>query len=156
MTHDKEIENRKKQLAMKRHWVQAVFRYLGVTGDLKDPKDFAGGAGGKSTHVCEWEPTNKADSMMQGMFDQPQTTLQDHITISPDFAAVSVVSIHKEHLHSQGSTGTMLWEGSVALARLIASSSDQFSGKKVIDLGCGCSPLSAVALTKAKVSQLRP
>ena len=146
---DKEIENRKRQLSMKRHWLQAVFQYDVVS---------AGDEGGKDETVavassCEWENAEEK-SEVKSLFEEEKETQLEEIEIAAGVERVSVMSVHRENIHSEPSTGTMVWSGSRALSRIIVSAGRRFESRKVIELGSGCSPLCAIALGEVKADQV--
>ncbi|QDZ19934.1 S-adenosyl-L-methionine-dependent methyltransferase [Chloropicon primus] len=132
-TCKREIENRRQQVTMKRNWVQAVFQYVGTEEEA----------------VVEYEWHREHESSAAIFLDgaEERNTHEEEVTVCKNLDRVSLVSISKEHMHSVHSTGLMLWDGAKALSEIISSCADDFKGKNVIELGCGCSPLSAIALS---------
>lgn len=54
----------------------------------------------------------------------------------------------KEFQHTCKSTGLMLWESARLMASLLASNQDIVSGKRVLELGCGCGGICSMVATK--------
>jgi methyltransferase-like protein 6 len=142
---EREIENRKKQMTMHRKWIQAVFEYTGTTSSSSSSSS--------SDKKYEWQ-TDPTDNL-QVLFGETNKKQEELVDVAEGLR-VKVNSVHRENIHSEPSTGLMLWDGSKALAKIIATcpARERFKGKTVIELGCGCSPLCAIALcSTAEVKQ---
>ena len=124
----KDIENRKKRLTMKRSWVQAVFQYRGPS----DRTEY------------EWLRENQPGTSL--FLEEERHTHEESILLSEEVPPITLVSMHRENMHSVPSTGLMVWEGAKALSSLVLSCADCFESKQVVELGCGCAPLCSIAL----------
>lgn len=137
-TCEKEIENRKQLVTMHRKWIQAVFEYTG-NSESEDKK-------------YEWQ---KDQSIETGnLFAEKRERHLEEVVIAEGIPPAKVLSVHRENIHSEPCTGVMLWDGTKALAKVVTGAPDQFKGKRVVELGCGCSPLCAMALSRVEVDRV--
>ena len=97
--------------------------------------------------VYEWQRERHESDL--GFFGDAVLDGEELHTVKEVVGKVTLTSLSRENMHSVPSTGLMLWEGTKALSQIIQSCADCFEGKRAVELGCGCSPLNAMALAQA-------
>ena len=155
---EREIENRKKQITMHRKWIQAVFECTATSSSEINSNanpttttTTTTSTATDSNHRYEWQ--SDPSENLQVLFGETHKRQEEAVELAEDLH-VKVHSVHRENIHSEPSTGLLLWDGAKALAKIICSTRERFKGKTVIELGCGCSPLCAIALSSvAEVDQ---
>ncbi|KAL7121883.1 hypothetical protein ACP275_01G011500 [Erythranthe tilingii] len=136
----KQVENRSRELVMNRRWVQAVFQ-------LADTKCISGAkTKDESLHLqegCERKDDvngfeiDISDGVAVEMFGISSSSEEIiEISIRDYFFKIKVLS--KEYQHTCPSTGLMLWESARLMASVLAANQEITSGKRVLELGCGC------------------
>lgn len=132
----KQVENRSRDLVMNRRWVQAVFH-------VSDGND-------KEKSVNDFE-LDMSESIAIDMFGVSITEENETLEIELGDCSFKVKVLSKEYQHTCKSTGLMLWESARLMAAILARNPSIVSGKRVIELGCGCSGIcSMAAATSAK------
>eukprot|EP00898_Chlorokybus_atmophyticus_P000898 jgi/Chlat1/1809/Chrsp135S02127 len=122
ITHERDLENRARNLTMHRRWIQAVFRRVGA--DVNE----------------RFEDVSSASLFAQ----DPQ---YERVEVSVCGRVASVECVQGEHQHTQANTGLLLWPGATALAAFIHKHPQIFANKDVIELGCGGAGVCAMSLS---------
>ncbi|KAG0491612.1 hypothetical protein HPP92_005010 [Vanilla planifolia] len=140
----RQIQNRSKDLVMKRCWIQAVFCLNSCNteevdnGHVQMEHRFAACSSEHDTEV------DASDSMI-GMFDCG-TSYDEVIVFKPRGYSFQIRSLGREYQHTCKSTGLMLWESARLMCNVIAENPLIVAGKSMLELGCGsagiCSMIS--------------
>lgn len=157
----KQVENRSREIVMNRRWVQAAFRvskYVAIhTKPAAADAKFSciksnGSIDKKSTPIKNEEDLVidiSADCLVSDMLGISFST-HEQVEINVGKLSFKIEVLSKEHQHTCKSTGLMLWESSRLMASILANNLDIFSGKRVLELGCGCAGIcSMVAVETA-------
>ncbi|GFQ06680.1 methyltransferase-like protein 6 [Phtheirospermum japonicum] len=131
----KQVENRSREIVMNRRWIQAVFRAANdntISGAMSESDD------------VNSEKMRKAD-VMNGF----EIDMSEGMGVEMDYN-FKIKLLSKEHQHTCPSTGLMLWESARLMASILATNQEIVSGKRVLELGCGCGGIcSMIAATSA-------
>ncbi|KNA15218.1 hypothetical protein SOVF_100160 [Spinacia oleracea] len=142
--HCKQVENRSRELVMNRRWVQSVFRVSKTENGL----DLNNSALNGESIESEVKET-VVEVPLSVEFDMSEDVAAQMFGISPSNDEVMDVSfgelnfkikvLSKENQHTCKSTGLMLWESARLMASILAENPSITAGKRVLELGCGCS-----------------
>ncbi|GAU47959.1 hypothetical protein TSUD_06930 [Trifolium subterraneum] len=126
----KEVENRSRELIMKRRWVQAVFcvsdgSYSSSSNEAEANHLDSDNNIGRATDQ------NNCDSLTDTVIDMSEGVAAD---IGWTF---KINLLSKEYQHTCKSTGLMLWESARLMASVLAENPNIVAGKRVLELGCG-------------------
>ncbi|KAH7855960.1 hypothetical protein Vadar_031018 [Vaccinium darrowii] len=144
----KQVENRSREIIMNRRWVQAVFRLHDASSSCCTKP------GNELVHRKDSMPELKespleeteidiADSVAVEMFGITTST-DEIIEVNIRESTFKIKVVPKEYQHTCKSTGLMLWESAQLIASVIASNPTIVAGKRVLELGCGCSGICSM------------
>lgn len=145
----KEVENRSREIIMKRRWVQAVFcsnhheNSSSVKRDTVRPqiKDITQKM---NTNVADIDISEGIAADMFGLVSACEETIE--VLLRGHHFKIKVLS--KEYQHTCKSTGMMLWDSARLMASVLAENESIVSGKKVLELGSGCSGICSMIASK--------
>ncbi|XP_020575248.1 uncharacterized protein LOC110021186 isoform X2 [Phalaenopsis equestris] len=147
----KEVENRSKDLVMKRRWIQAVFSQTSENNRGSARNFEVEQADGRIDLINSFkDPTidNEVDvsESIVEMFDS-DPSLNEITIVRTRGYSFRIKGLSREHQHTCHSTGLMLWESALLMSNLISENPLIVAGKRVLELGCGsagiCSMISA-------------
>ncbi|XP_057831124.2 uncharacterized protein LOC131041905 isoform X2 [Cryptomeria japonica] len=164
--HCKRIENRSRELVMDRRWIQGAFcssnvglsplqsdvqkekeedsKYKSITWDAHDQT-------GVHSSLEETDDVVEVDLSetigMEMLGGVPSANEVFDILIGGQ--AYNLKCLSKEYQHTCKSTGFMLWESARMLSPLLATNPDIFSGKNVLELGCGSAGICSMVAAKS-------
>lgn len=132
----KQVENRSRDLVMNRRWVQAVFRVSDGSNNTLE------------TSIKDSE-IDMSESIAIDMFGVSITEENETIEIELGDYNFKIEVLSKEFQHTCKSTGLMLWESARLMAAILARNPSIVAGKRVLELGCGCSGICSMAAIKS-------
>lgn len=141
----KQVENRSRELVMNRRWVQAVFRIS--DGNLSTKTE-------ASIQVKEKMLKDAVDNVEVDMSDSfaaeifGSSASDENETIKLGDLNFDIKRLSKEYQHTCKSTGLMIWESARLMASVLARNPTIVSGKRVLELGCGCSGICSMVAAK--------
>ncbi|XP_073305690.1 uncharacterized protein [Primulina huaijiensis] len=142
----KQVENRSRKIVMNRRWVQAVFQAAYCTtgsavshlqGDNDKPKDVENGF-----------EIEISEGMAIEMFGVPPSS-EEVVDVAIKDYNFKIKLLSKEYQHTCTSTGLMLWESARLMAYVLATNQEIVSGKRVLELGCGCSGICSMIAARS-------
>ncbi|XP_073315487.1 uncharacterized protein [Primulina huaijiensis] len=137
----KQVENRSREIVMNRRWVQAVFQAAHciiesavshLQWDNDKPKDVENGF-----------EIDLSEGMAVEMFGVPSSS-EEVVDVAINDYYFKIRLLSKEYQHTCTSTGLMLWESARLMAYVLATNHKIVSGKRVLELGCGCSGICSM------------
>lgn len=139
--YSKQVENRSKELVMKRRWIQAVFSLnsesaTGLTRSIEQEQaaerfELINSSKPPTMHTEVDVPESIAE-----LFD-PEPSFDEVITINARGCCFKIRGLAREYQHTCQSTGLMLWESARIMCTVIAENPSIVAGKRVLELGCG-------------------
>ncbi|XP_059644339.1 uncharacterized protein LOC132286091 [Cornus florida] len=152
----KQVENRSREIVMNRRWVQAVFRVDGAnllsSTNPAIEADFLS-KGSINPEVVKVPANDFEIDMSEGMAVEMfgfSPSSEEIVEVNLRDRSFKIKELHKEYQHTCKSTGLMLWESALLMASVLAANPTIVSGKRVLELGCGCGGLcSMVSATSA-------
>ncbi|ESQ50245.1 hypothetical protein EUTSA_v10001947mg [Eutrema salsugineum] len=157
----KQVENRSRELVMNRRWVQATFRRSSgnkIPCDRMNPVKLD-----RSEEQNNVKPKSEEQERKE-IVDNTEIDISDGLAIemfgaSPSSHEISVVKLRdsaykikllsKEYQHTCKSTGLMLWESARLMASVIDRNQNIVSGKRVLELGCGCTGICSMVAARS-------
>ncbi|KAL0907565.1 hypothetical protein M5K25_021981 [Dendrobium thyrsiflorum] len=147
---NKEVENRSKDLVMKRRWIQAVFSLnfennagLARKSELEQAEERFDLINSSKDRTIDAE-VDMSESIVK-MFD-PDPSMNEINIIKPRGYSFRIRGLAREYQHTCQSTGLMLWESALLMCNLISENPSIVAGKTVLELGSGsagiCSMIS--------------
>ncbi|XP_027189851.1 uncharacterized protein [Cicer arietinum] len=154
----KEVENRSRELIMKRRWVQAVFRVSDGSYSSSSKEADANHLDSDNNIGRKAIEQNNNSSLTDSVIDMSEGVAADMFGVLPSEEYESmeinlrgwnfkINLLSKEYQHTCKSTGLMLWESARLMASVLAENPNIVAGKRVLELGCGsggiCSMIAA-------------
>ncbi|XP_073130985.1 uncharacterized protein [Henckelia pumila] len=141
----KQVENRSREIVMNRRWVQAVFQAAHcITGSAMSHLQ------GDNDNLKDVENEFEIDiseGMAIEMFGVPPSS-EEVVDVSVKNYYFKIRLLSKEFQHTCTSTGLMLWESARLMAYVLATNQEIVSGKRVLELGCGCSGICSMIASR--------
>ncbi|RHN77102.1 putative tRNA(Thr) (cytosine(32)-N(3))-methyltransferase [Medicago truncatula] len=142
----KEVENRSRELIMKRRWVQAVFCVS--DGSNSSSKETEVNHLDSDNNIGTEIEKNNCGSITDTVIDMSEGVGADMFGVLPsDEYEIMEINLRgwnfkinllsKEYQHTCKSTGLMLWESARLMASVLVENPNIVSGKRVLELGCG-------------------
>ncbi|GAU47956.1 hypothetical protein TSUD_06900 [Trifolium subterraneum] len=157
----KEVENRSRELIMKRRWVQAVFcvsdgSYSSSSNEVEANHLDSDNNIGPATDQ------NNCDSLTDTVIDMSEGVAADMFGVLPsDEYEIMEINLRgwnfkinllsKEYQHTCKSTGLMLWESARLMASVLAENPNIVAGKRVLELGCGSGGICSMIASRHAV-----
>lgn len=159
----KQVENRSRELVMNRRWVQAVFcpsdsedlsssNHASTEVDLPSQENTESNISLKaSKEPVENIEVDMSEGVAADVFgisssvDNELKTIQ--VSLNEENFSIRVLS--GEYQHTCKSTGLMLWESAQMMASILAQNPNIVSGKKVLELGCGCGGICSMVAVRS-------
>ncbi|KAK2398826.1 putative methyltransferase family protein [Trifolium repens] len=143
----KEVENRSRELIMKRRWVQAVF-CVSDGSYSSSSKEAEAIHLDSDNNIGPATDQNNCDSLTDSVIDMSEGVAADMFGVMPsDEYEIMEINLRgwnfkinllsKEYQHTCKSTGLMLWESARLMASVLAENPNIVAGKRVLELGCG-------------------
>ncbi|WJX09662.1 hypothetical protein P8452_00471 [Trifolium repens] len=143
----KEVENRSRELIMKRRWVQAVF-CVSDGSYSSSSKEAEANHLDSDNNIGPATDQNNCDSLTDSVIDMSEGVAADMFGVLPcDEYEIMEINLRgwnfkinllsKEYQHTCKSTGLMLWESARLMASVLAENPNIVAGKRVLELGCG-------------------
>ncbi|KAL5559467.1 hypothetical protein UlMin_035678 [Ulmus minor] len=134
----KKVENRSRELVMNRRWVQAVFHISDGTNVSTDTE---------ASSIDVKDAVNDVDldfsyGLAAEMFGVSSSN--DNEIINLGDWNFEIQRLSKEYQHTCKSTGLMIWESARLMSSVLARNPSIVSGKRVLELGCGCSGICSM------------
>ncbi|XP_056166606.1 uncharacterized protein LOC115674535 isoform X1 [Syzygium oleosum] len=157
----KQVENRSRELVMNRRWIQAVFcpsdagdlssgNHASTEVDLPSQENIESNI---SLNASKEPGKNIEVDMSEGvaadMFGIPSSVDNEIIQVSLNEETFSIRVLSREYQHTCKSTGLMLWESAQLMASVLARNPNIVSGKKVLELGCGCGGICSMVAVRS-------
>lgn len=154
----KQVENRSREIVMNRRWVQAAFWLGGANGLCSQQTEIMADLPTEESAKIETE--NASEEPEDGFeIDMSEGVAVQMFGISSSGDEIAELNFRdwsfkikvlpKEFQHTCKSTGLMLWESARLMASLLASNQTIFSGKRVLELGCGSGGICSMIATKS-------
>ncbi|KAI4377833.1 hypothetical protein MLD38_015405 [Melastoma candidum] len=162
----KQVENRSRELLMNRRWVQAVFRASVNVESVSSPSVVEPHCDeiidhktqdnrnklGNDPALMENSEVDISDGIGLDMFGVSSSMDNTVLPVNVSGSHFVIRVLSKEYQHTCKSTGLMLWESARLMASILVRNPAIVSGKRVLELGCGCSGIcSMVAAQSANV-----
>uniref|UniRef100_A0A7N1A7K5 Methyltransferase type 12 domain-containing protein n=1 Tax=Kalanchoe fedtschenkoi TaxID=63787 RepID=A0A7N1A7K5_KALFE len=158
----KQVENRAREITMNRRWVQAAFRLSNavnsvnselVAADVNLPCTNSNGLvvkGSAPKKIEDDVEIDMSEDCLAGDMFGLSLPAHELVKIKVGHCSFEIKVLSKEHQHTCKSTGLMLWESARLMASILANNPSIVSGKRVLELGCGCGGIcSMVAVESA-------
>ncbi|XP_051151498.1 uncharacterized protein LOC127265642 [Andrographis paniculata] len=151
----KQVENRSREIIMNRRWVQAVFLLAGndslsIIATENEIIHSQGDDHGKKDILPESE-IDMSEGMAREMFGV-SSPREEIVEVSIQDYHFKIKLLSKEYQHTCSATGLMLWESARLMSSILAANQGIVSGKRVLELGCGCGGIcSMIATTSAEL-----
>lgn len=129
----KQVENRSRELVMNRRWIQAVFQFSCENSSDDSP-------------VFDHE-VDFSEGMAAEMFGILPSN-DEIIKLNVKDMNFKLKVLPKEYQHTCKSTGLMLWESARLMAFVLAENPTIVEGKRVLELGCGCSGICSMVAVR--------
>ncbi|KAK9815995.1 hypothetical protein WJX74_004695 [Apatococcus lobatus] len=102
-------------------------------------------------HSCimEWDDVGQEDMGFGGLYGRPDLQAEEEVLDVGGGLQIRCRCVSREHRNTLQHTGLMRWESSLVLARLLRSCPSLISGRRVLEVGSGASPLVSVAAQRA-------
>ncbi|KAL3655721.1 hypothetical protein CASFOL_000117 [Castilleja foliolosa] len=150
----KQVENRSREIAMNRRWVQAVFRAANnntICGVISENDDVTNGDSEKMRKDADVINGLEID-MLEGMgleMFATSSSSEEIVELSIRDYNFKIKLLSKEHQHTCSSTGLMLWESARLMASILAANQEIVSGKRVLELGSGCGGICSMIAARS-------
>ncbi|KAI5393532.1 uncharacterized protein LOC127092732 [Lathyrus oleraceus] len=143
----KEVENRSRELIMKRRWIQGVFRVS--DGSVSSSgKEVEANHLDSDSNIGTVINQNDYGSLTDSVIDMSEGVAADMFGVLPsdEYEVIEIKLrgwnfkinlLSKEYQHTCKSTGLMLWESARLMASILAENPNIVAGKRVLELGCG-------------------
>ncbi|XP_030552539.1 uncharacterized protein LOC115756772 [Rhodamnia argentea] len=157
----KQVENRSRELVMNRRWIQAVFcpsdsedlsssNCVSIEVDLPSQENTESNRSSKASK----DPVKNieidiSEGVAADMFGISSSVDNEIIQVSLNEEKFSIRVLSKEYQHTCKSTGLMLWESAQLMASVLARNPNIVSGKKVLELGCGCGGICSMVAVRS-------
>ncbi|KMT17912.1 hypothetical protein BVRB_2g034380 [Beta vulgaris subsp. vulgaris] len=158
----KQVENRSRELVMNRRWIQGVFCVTETENGLDLKTDLNKSTLHDKSIVNEVKETVVGMPIIAGEVDMSEGVAAQMFGISSSDDEVIDVSfgdfsfkikvLSKEYQHTCKSTGLMLWESARLMAYILAENPSIIAGRRVLELGCGCSGVCSMVAAHSAYS----
>ncbi|KAF8035968.1 hypothetical protein BT93_C1863 [Corymbia citriodora subsp. variegata] len=154
----KQVENRSRELVMNRRWIQAVFcpsdaedlsssNHASTEVDLPSQENTESSISLKASK--EPVEVDMSEGVAADMFGISSSVENEIIQVSLNEENLSIRVLSREYQHTCKSTGLMLWESAQLMASVLARNPNIVSGKKVLELGCGCGGICSMVAARS-------
>ncbi|KAI3418311.1 uncharacterized protein J3R85_013784 [Psidium guajava] len=159
----KQVENRSRELVMNRRWIQAVFcpsdaedlsssNHASTEVDLpwqeNTESNRSSNASKEPVKNIEVDISEGVAADMFGISSSVDNEVKI-IQISLNEENFSIRVLSKEYQHTCKLTGLMLWESAQLMASVLARNPNIVSGRKVLELGCGCGGICSMVAARS-------
>ncbi|KAL0741057.1 hypothetical protein Bca4012_082570 [Brassica carinata] len=144
----KQVENRSRELVMNRRWVQATFRLSNGTKNPSDTAKTDQSEEQERKQIVDSTDIDISDGLAMEMFGaSPSCHEMSEFKLRD--CAFKIKLLSKEYQHTCKSTGLMLWESARFMASVLDRNPDIVSGKRVLELGCGCTGICSMVAARS-------
>ncbi|KAK9273661.1 hypothetical protein L1049_018471 [Liquidambar formosana] len=155
----KQVKNRSREIVMNRRWMQAVFRILDVVNSsITEPAinidllceenvELEVKENTLTEHANDFE-VDMSEGLAVEMFGISPSS-DEIIEVNLRDWSFKINTIHQQYQHTCKSTGLMLWESARLMASVLAGNPTIVSGKRVLELGCGCAGICSMVAVRS-------